>query len=105
VNVSAYSYKPRGAGIIAVRNGLDHSTERETPPCRKHDWRRYNRIEVKNSLPQSSQDQAWSIRPLALNRDCSATSNTLPHSGQFGRLNFAVASIRGRPDTGLWHAG
>jgi hypothetical protein len=62
---------------------------------------RYNLIEVRNSLPQSSHDQAWSIRPLALNHDSSATSNTLPHSGQFGRLNFAVASVRHmRP----WHA-
>jgi hypothetical protein len=62
----------------------------------------YNLIEVRNSLPQSSHDQAWSIRLLALNQDSSATSNTLPHSGQFGRLNFAVASVRNmRP----WHAG
>jgi hypothetical protein len=64
-------------------------------------YRRHNLIDVRNWLPQSSHDQAWSIRPLALNRDSSATSNTLPHCGQFGRLNFAVASVRNR---GPWHA-
>jgi hypothetical protein len=51
-------------------------------------------IEVKNLLPQSSQDQAWSIRPPIPNHDSSAISNTLPHCGQFGRLNFAFAGIR-----------
>jgi hypothetical protein len=64
-------------------------------------FRRHNLIDVRNSFPQSSQDQAWSIRPLALNQDSSATSNTLPHRGQFGRLNFAVASVR---DMRPWHA-
>jgi hypothetical protein len=64
-------------------------------------YRRHNLIEVRNWLPQSSHDQAWSIRPLALNRDSSATSKTLPHCGQSGRLNFAVASVRNR---GPWHA-
>jgi hypothetical protein len=53
-------------------------------------------------LPQSSQDQEWSIRPPTLNQDSSATSNMLPHCGQFGRLNLAVAGVR---DIGLSYAG
>ena len=32
------------------------------------------------------------MRPLITNKDSSATSNALPHSGQFGRLRFEVAS-------------
>jgi hypothetical protein len=32
------------------------------------------------------------MQPLALKRDSSATSKTLPQHGQFGRLRFTVAS-------------
>jgi hypothetical protein len=34
------------------------------------------------------------MRPRTLNRLSSAISNTLPQSGQFGRLKFSVAKIR-----------
>jgi hypothetical protein len=48
-------------------------------------------IVVMKALPQSSHDQAWSIRPPALNRDSSATSRMLSQRGHFGRLKFSVA--------------
>jgi hypothetical protein len=34
------------------------------------------------------------MRPRTLNRLSSAISNTLPQSGQFGRLKFSVAKTR-----------
>ena len=52
-----------------------------------------------NSLPQSSHDQAWSMRPLTLNNDSSATSKTLPHCGQLGRPKSEVLTAR---DAGSW---
>jgi hypothetical protein len=63
-------------------------------------------MEVTNALPQSSQDQRWSIRPkasaaLASKRDSSAIKRTLPQRGQFGRLRLSFASKRG---AGTWHA-
>ena len=42
-------------------------------------------IDVKNSLPQSSQDQMCSIRPAKSKRERSATSTLSPHRGHFGR--------------------
>jgi hypothetical protein len=54
---------------------------------------RGNRIEVTNSCAQSSQAQAWQIRPWRLNLDCSAISSTLPQRGQLGRPKFRVAAV------------
>src|SRR5271170_7636205 len=63
-------------------------------------------MEVTNRLPQSSHDQVWSMRPLALNRDSSATSRMLPQPGHFGRLRFSVAWTRLDEATFAvtWHA-
>jgi hypothetical protein len=47
-------------------------------------------MEVTNSLPQPSHDQAWSMRPRTLKRDSSAMSRTLPQRGHFGRPRFWV---------------
>jgi hypothetical protein len=63
-------------------------------------------MEVANALPQSSQDQSWSIWPIALEalvlkRDSSATSKTLPQRGHFGRLRLSLACRRGND---AWHA-
>jgi hypothetical protein len=52
--------------------------------------RGHNRMEVTKAVPQSSHDQLWSIRPLALNRDSSAISKMQPQRGHFGRLSFSV---------------
>jgi hypothetical protein len=70
-----------------------------TPQTGYSVYRRHTRIEVTNSLPQLSHDQSCSTQPLALNRDSSATSKTLPQRGQFGRLKFAVARVRA---VGTW---
>jgi hypothetical protein len=50
-------------------------------------------------LPQSSQAQSWTIRPVALqalasNRDSSAISKMLPQRGHFGRLKLRAALAR-----------
>jgi hypothetical protein len=57
-------------------------------------------------LPQSSQDQSWSIRPIVLaapasKRELSATSNTLPQRGHCGLLRPSLAKNRGAR---TWHA-
>jgi hypothetical protein len=63
-------------------------------------------MEVTNVLPQLSQDQSWSIRPIALaalasKRELSAISNTLPQRGHCGLLRLSFANSRG---AGTWHA-
>lgn len=61
----------------------------------------HNLIEVTKAWPQSSHDQAWSIRPWALKRDSSATSSTPPQRGQRGRLRFFALSA---DVEGAWHS-
>ncbi len=52
------------------------------------------RMDVTNSLPQASQDQAWSIRPRMLKLDSSAMRSTLPQCGQLGRPRLSGARPR-----------
>jgi hypothetical protein len=80
-----------------VFNGKTHMQQGSTA------YRRHNLIEVRNMLPQSSQDQEWPMRPPTRNQDSSATSKTLPHCGQFVRLIFAFADVREiRPSYAGW---
>jgi hypothetical protein len=86
--------------IIAFYCRLGHGGYRDCPPCREklhvyqYNYLGRSLIEVANSWPQSSHDQAWSIRPLTLNQDSSATSRTIPQLGHFGRLRSSVARTR-----------
>jgi hypothetical protein len=108
VNVSAVlAQTPDRPRLLPLRAGL--TTQQNVPDSKTHTqqggttYRRHNLIEVRNLLPQSSQDHEWSIRPPTPKQDSSATSNMLPHCGQFGRLNFTFADVSGtRPSYAGW---
>jgi len=82
--------------LVRYRSADQRHVRTSRPVRTGHRRRGKSRIEVTNSLPQSSHDQVWSIRPRILNRDCSAMSRTLPQRGQLGRPRFSVV----RPQAG-----
>lgn len=73
---------------VAMRRGHQVSFRQATIGAAK------SRMDVTNSLPHASQDQAWSIRPRMLKLDSSAMRSTLPQRGQLGRPRFSGARPR-----------